>query len=372
MARLTLAPPKTPPASAGRPQGDVEAMVIIMRRGASDRQVDDVVDHIRDLGLKAHLSRGEEITIIGVVGDDRPIEPEHFETLDGVDRVQRILPPYKLASRDFRSEDTIIEIGDVKIGGNRVVIMAGPCGVESREQLLESARIAKQGGAQILRGGAFKPRTSPYSFQGMGQEGLEILAEAKAQTGLLIVSEVISPQHVEQMYDYIDIYQIGARNMQNFPLLNEVGKQNKPVLLKRGMAATVQDLLMAAEYVLSNGNYNVILCERGIRTFETATRNTTDINAVPVLQKLSHLPVIVDPSHGTGHWDLVPAVAKAAVAAGADGLIIEIHPDPAKAKSDGAQSLKPGVYYSLMDQLDAIACAVGRSLRQPQPAPALA
>jgi len=337
-------------------------MIIVMKMGASEAQIERVVTRVEELGFKAHLSRGQERTIIGVIGDERTLSPHLFERMDGVEKTVPILQPFKLASRDFHPEDTIVPINGVSIGGPAVVVMAGPCAVESREQLLETAFAVKEAGVRILRGGAFKPRTSPYSFQGLGREGLELLAEAKAQTGLAIVTEVIAPEDVPLVARYADILQIGARNMQNFALLHAAGESKMPVLLKRGMMATIEELLMSAEYILSHGNYRVMLCERGIRTFERYTRNTLDINAVPALKQLSHLPVVVDPSHGTGRWELVGPAARAAIAAGADGLLIEVHPHPELALSDGAQSLKPETFFRVMAELRRVAEAVGRSL----------
>ena len=341
-------------------------MVIIMKAGASAQEIAGVVSRIEGEGMRAHLSQGEERTIIGMVGDERPIDGEQLEVMDGVERVLAILRPYKLASRDFRKENTLITIKaggrTVQVGGNAVVMMAGPCAAESREQVLESAQAVREAGATVLRAGAFKPRSSPYSFQGHGEKALQWMAEARERYGLAVVTEVMAPEQVLLVSSYADILQVGARNMQNYSLLHAVGYSMKPVLLKRGMSATMEELLMAAEYIMSHGNYNVMLCERGIRTFEKYTRNTTDINAIPVLQELTHLPVIVDPSHGTGKWEYVPAVAKGAVAAGADGLIIEVHPQPSKALSDGAQSLTPQRYAELMGQVRKVAEAVGRSI----------
>ncbi|MFZ1791962.1 MAG: 3-deoxy-7-phosphoheptulonate synthase [Anaerolineae bacterium] len=341
-------------------------MVIIMKSGASAQEIAGVVRHIENVGMKAHLSAGEERTIIGMVGDERPIDANTIELMAGVERALPILRPYKLASRDFKKDNTIISLPvngkTVQVGGKNICVMAGPCAVESREQIMESARAVKAAGATILRGGAFKPRTSPYSFQGHGEQALIWMAEARAETGLAIVTEVMATEQVDLIARYTDVMQIGARNMQNFALLNAVGQSMKPVLLKRGMSATMEELLMAAEYIMSNGNYNVMLCERGIRTFEKYTRNTLDINAVPVLQQLSHLPVIVDPSHATGKSEYVRAATLAAVAAGADGLIIEVHPEPAKAVSDGAQSLTPPKFAELMDAARLVAQAVGRTL----------
>ncbi len=341
-------------------------MVIIMKAGASAQEIAGVVSRIEGEGMRAHLSQGEERTIIGMVGDERPIDGEQLEVMDGVERVLAILRPYKLASRDFRKENTLITIKaggrTVQVGGNAVVMMAGPCAAESREQVLESAQAVREAGATVLRAGAFKPRSSPYSFQGHGEKALQWMAEARERYGLAVVTEVMAPEQVLLVSSYADILQVGARNMQNYSLLHAVGYSMKPVLLKRGMSATMEELLMAAEYIMSHGNYNVMLCERGIRTFEKYTRNTTDINAIPVLQELTHLPVIVDPSHGTGKWEYVPAVAKGAVAAGADGLIIEVHPQPSKALSDGAQSLTPQRYAELMGQVRRVAEAVGRTI----------
>jgi 3-deoxy-7-phosphoheptulonate synthase len=331
-----------------------------MKHDASASQIDQMVAHIHALGMKTHLSRGEERTIIGLVGDERPIEPEHLEAFEGVERVVRVLHPFKLASRDFHPADSIVKINGVSVGGNQVVIMAGPCSVESREQLMETARAVKEAGAHLLRGGAFKPRTSPYAFQGLGLMGLELLREAREKFNLPIVTEVMSPQEVTLVAQYADVLQIGARNMQNFALLRAVGETQKPVLLKRGMMSTVEELLMAGEYILATGNPRVMLCERGIRTFETATRNTFDLNAIPVLKSLTHLPVIADPSHGTGKWELVAPVARGAIAAGADGIIIEVHAHPEQALSDGAQSLKPEKFAALAAEVRRVAQAVGR------------
>ena len=337
-------------------------MVIIMRHNATASEIAEVVGHIESIGFKAHLSSGEERTIIGVIGDERPVEPEHFELYPGVEKAMRILKPYKLASRDFHSEDTVVRINGHSVGGNQVIVMAGPCSVESREQLMATAAAVKASGAHVLRGGAYKPRTSPYAFQGLGLKGLELLREARDEFHLPIVTEVMSPQDVTLVAQYADILQIGSRNMQNFALLSAVGEMQKPVLLKRGLMATIEELLMAAEYILSHGNSRVILCERGIRTFETATRNTFDINAIPVLKTLTHLPVLADPSHGTGKWELVAPIARAAVAAGADGVIIEVHTDPAHALSDGAQSLTPDNFTKLVSQVRCVAEAIGRAV----------
>jgi 3-deoxy-7-phosphoheptulonate synthase len=337
-------------------------MVIIMRHQATAEDIAGVIQHIESLGFRAHVSRGEERTIIGVIGDERPIDPAHFEVLPGVERAVRILHPFKLASRDFHPDGSVVRINGIVIGGQKVVVMAGPCAVESRQQLMETAAAVKAAGAHILRGGAFKPRTSPYSFQGLGLKGLELLREARDAFNLPVVTEVMSPQDVPLIAQYADILQVGARNMQNFALLSAVGTLQKPVLLKRGMMSTVEELLMAAEYILSHGNSQVMLCERGIRTFEPSTRNTFDINAIPVLKSLTHLPVIADPSHGTGKWELVTPVARAAVAAGADGLIVEVHPNPAQALSDGAQSLKPDRFAAMMADVRRVAQAIGRTV----------
>ncbi len=337
-------------------------MIIIMQKGATARQIANVTARVEQMGYRTHISTGEERTIIGVIGDERPIDREQIERMEGVERTVPILRPFKLASREFHPQDTVVQVNGVKIGGEQLVVMAGPCAVESREQLMTTAWAVKEAGAQILRGGAFKPRTSPYSFQGLGEEGLKLLAEARKETGLPVVTEVMDPQMVPLVTTYADILQIGARNMQNFALLHAVGEAQRPVLLKRGMMCTIEELLMSAEYILSHGNHRVILCERGIRTFEPYTRNTLDIGAVPVIKQLSHLPVIVDPSHATGKWELVEPASRAAVAAGADGLTIEVHPDPENALSDGAQSLKPERFTALMRNLRPIAEAVGRRL----------
>jgi 3-deoxy-7-phosphoheptulonate synthase len=337
-------------------------MVVVMKKSANEGQVSRVLFKIESLGSKAHLSRGNIRTIIGVVGDNSSIEPSVFESLDGVERVVPLLGPFKLASREFRRENSVFSIDGSQIGSKKIILMAGPCAVESREQLIQAALAVKRAGAVALRGGAFKPRTSPYSFQGLGEEGLKILAEAKDMAGLAIVTEVISPEQVPLVAQYADVLQIGARNMQNYALLNAVGESHKPVLLKRGLSSTIEEFLNAAEYILSHNNPRVILCERGIRTFETYTRNTLDINAIPVLKSLSHLPVVVDPSHGTGKREYVAAVSRASIAAGADGLIVEVHPDPENALSDGAQSLRPEEFEDLVAQLRPVAEAVGRSI----------
>lgn len=339
-------------------------MMIIMQTDATQDQIAAVVMRVEEYGLRAHLSSGEERTVIGAVGDRRPVMMDQFLHLPGVDRVLPISRPYKLASREFRPEDSVFPLDGVQVGGDEIVIIAGPCSVENRTQLLETAHAVREAGAHALRGGAFKPRTSPYSFQGLGEAGLELLAEARQVTGLPIVTEVMTPEQISLVARYADVLQVGARNMQNYALLHAVGESQQSVLLKRGMMATIEELLMAAEYILSHGNRRVILCERGIRTFEDATRNTTDINAVPVLKALTHLPVILDPSHSTGHWQYVNAIARAGIAAGADGLIVEVHPHPEMALSDGGQSLKPERFAELVIQIKSIAQAVGRSLAQ--------
>ncbi len=333
-----------------------------MSPAAAAADLDRVIERVRSLGLDVHLSQGEERTIVGVLGNTAGLDRASFEVMAGVENTVRITKPYKVASRDFKPADTVIDVGGVKIGGPGLVIMAGPCSVESRSQILAAAQAVKEAGAHILRGGAYKPRSSPYSFQGLGEEGLELLAEARAATGLPIITEVLSPDEVPLVCQYADILQIGARNMQNYRLLQAVGNVQTPVFLKRGLSSTIQELLMSAEYILANGNYNVILCERGIRTFETYTRNTFDINAIPVLKQLSHLPVIGDPSHGTGKWDLIAPIARAALAAGADGLMIEVHPNPDLAWSDGAQSLNPARFGALMSDLRGLTAFLGRTL----------
>ncbi len=338
-------------------------MIIVLKPGATKKHVDEVVNKIKEYKLQPHISKGTERTIIGIIGDERVLQAVPFESFPGVEKVMQILKPYKLASRDFKKTDTVVRIKDgIEIGGNRVILVAGPCSVEGEKPLMLVAKLVKEAGAHLLRGGAFKPRTSPYSFQGMGEEGLKILAQAREKYGLPIVTEVLDTRHVELINKYADVFQIGARNMQNFELLKEVGKTRKPVLLKRGMMATIVEWLMSAEYILANGNMNVILCERGIRTFETATRNTLDLSAVPVVKQLSHLPVMVDPSHATGKRELVGVMSKAAVAAGADGILIEVHPKPEEAFSDGEQSMLPDDYKNLVKELKKVAAAVGRSI----------
>ena len=342
-------------------------MMIIMKPNATPEQVEHVIEHIRAAGLTVHLSQGIEQTIIGAIGETHNIPNDRFEGLDGVELVQRITQPFKLASRQFHPENSIFPLDGFTVGGEEIAIIAGPCSVESRDQIIETARMVKKAGASALRGGVFKPRTSPYAFQGLGEEGLEYLAEARAQTGLPVVAEIMSQTQLDLMVKYVDVLQVGARNMQNYNLLRAIGETQTPVLLKRGMSATIEELLMSAEYVLAGGNKQVMLCERGIRTFETATRNTTDINAIPVLKSLTHLPVILDPSHSTGHTNYVPAVGRAAIAAGADGLIVEVHPDPAHAVSDGKQSLRPEKFAEMVLQVGQIAQVMQRRIAVSQP-----
>ena len=338
-------------------------MVIVMKKNAAEDEIDQVIKWIESVGYQTHPSRGVEQTIIGVVGDDRgKAQLKSVEYLPGVEKVVPILKPYKLASREFKKENTVIEVGGVKIGGKKIVVMAGPCAVESREIVLETAKQVKKAGAVIFRGGAFKPRSSPYSFQGLGKTGLEYLLNVRKVTGMGTVSEAMTVDQVDLVAKYCDIVQIGARNVQNYDLLKAAGRQKKPVLLKRGRASTIKELLLSAEYIMSQGNYDVILCERGIRTFEDATRFTLDLNAVPVLKKLSHLPVFVDPSHGIGIREHVPVMAKAGIAAGADGLILEVHPKPEEALSDGPQSLLPAQFAQLMKELKVLAKALGRDI----------
>jgi 3-deoxy-7-phosphoheptulonate synthase len=336
-------------------------MVIVMQEGATDAQIQHVIDRLVASGFNVHRSTGESHTVLGAVGVHRDFDHRDFELLDGVREVMRVTQPFKLASRQFNPQGTIINLGrGVTIGGNEVVVAAGPCSVESREQIHIIAESVAKSGAKILRGGAFKPRTSPYAFQGMGEKGLEFMREAAEKFGLFSVSEVMDASQIQMMIGYVDILQVGARNMQNYHLLRALGEVRKPILLKRGMSATMEELLLSAEYILAGGNPDVILCERGIRTFETYTRNTFDIAAIPVIKKLSHLPMIGDPSHGTGRRDKVAPMARAAVAAGADGLLIEVHNDPDHALSDGAQSLDPGQFEQLMGELRIIAPAIGR------------
>ncbi|MFZ5818875.1 MAG: 3-deoxy-7-phosphoheptulonate synthase [Chloroflexota bacterium] len=337
-------------------------MMIIMKSTATPRDVERVIEKVKAAGLSVHLSQGVEATIIGAIGETHSLPTDQFEVLDGVETVQRITQPYKLASRQFHPENSVFPLDCFTIGGEELSIIAGPCSVESRAQIIETAHAVKEAGANALRGGIFKPRTSPYAFQGLGEEGLAYLAEAREQTGLPVVVEIMSQVQVDLMVEYVDVLQVGARNMQNFNLLRVIGETQTPVLLKRGLSASIEELLMSAEYVLAGGNKQVMLCERGIRTFETATRNTTDINAIPVLKNLTHLPVILDPSHSTGHFDYVAAIARAAVAAGADGLIVEVHPDPTHALSDGRQSLKPEKFAAMVKQVGQIAEIMGRRL----------
>lgn len=336
-------------------------MLVVMQEGATERQTEAVIDRLVDMGFTVHRSTGVVHTVLGGVGPVDDFDPAAFEVMEGVKECHRIISPYKLASRHFKPAGTIVKLGAVEIGGAGVVAMAGPCSVESEEQIESSAEIVSRAGAKFIRGGAFKPRSSPYSFQGMGETGLQLLRAAADKYGLLVVSEVMDQVQIPLLLEYADILQVGARNMQNFNLLRELGKVRKPVLLKRGIAATIEELLLSAEYILSGGNYEVILCERGIRTFETSTRNTMDIAAIPVLRRLTHLPVIADPSHGTGKRDYVLPMARAAVAAGADGLLVEVHPDPDRALSDGPQTLHPKQFTELMSQIRAIASAIGRA-----------
>ena len=333
-----------------------------MQQGAPEAQIEKIIARLVEDGFDVHRSTGVIHTVLGGVGGKDDFDTAVVEQMEGVKEVHRIISPYKLASRGFRPAGTVVKIKGVEIGGSRVVVMAGPCSVESQDQIERSADIVADAGATVIRGGAFKPRSSPYSFQGMGEEGLRLLRNAADRRGLLVISEVMDSTQISLLAAYSDILQIGARNMQNFNLLREVSKLRKPVLLKRGIAATIEELLLSAEYILSGGNYEVILCERGIRTFETYTRNTMDISAIPVLHKLTHLPVVADPSHGTGRRDLVPPMARASMAAGADGLLMEVHHDPEHALSDGAQSLYPDQYAELMKQLRVIAPAVGRAM----------
>lgn len=334
-------------------------MIIVMRPSATEENIKNVIHHVENLGLNTHLSKGDSMTIIGIIGDKSKL-PESIKLLEGIDKLVPVSESYKLANKKFKQEPTVIDIGGLKIGGNNFVIMAGPCAVESREQLFETAYAVKNAGAQILRGGAYKPRTSPYSFQGLEEEGLKYMAAAREETGLKIVCEVTSNEAIESAVKYVDILQIGARNMQNFSLLKEAGKSKFPVLLKRGLSATIDEWLNAAEYIMSEGNPNVILCERGIRTYETSTRNTLDISAVPVIKSKSHLPIIVDPSHATGVREYVEPLSKASVAVGADGLMIEVHPNPSIALSDGPQSLTPEDFKLLCNDLKPFVSLVGR------------
>ena len=338
-------------------------MIIVMKSSAQEEEIQGAIRTVEELGYQTHVIRGTQRTVIAAVGDERgKARLQSMEALPGVESVVPILQPFKLASREVKPTRSIVKVRDVEIGGDRLPIVAGPCSVESEDQILETAKAVKEAGASILRGGAFKPRTSPYAFQGLGEEGLRLLAAARDETGLAIVTEVMKPEDVDLIAEYADMLQVGARNMQNFALLKRVGEARKPVLLKRGISSTIQEFLMAAEYILSEGNYDVVLCERGIRTFETATRFTLDLNAVPVIKKLCHLPVMVDPSHGTGHWEYVTAMAKAGIACGADSLMIEVHVRPAIAFSDGIQSLKPALFRQLMQEIAPFVQAAGRHL----------
>ena len=337
-------------------------MIVVMKRGSTQENLSAVVKKIEAAGLRTHLSKGEEVTIVGVIGDKKIIANLELQMMAGVEKTVRITEKYKLVSRDFHPEDTIIDAGGVKIGGNEIVVMAGPCAVESLEQLREAAQAVKACGAKFLRGGAFKPRTSPYDFQGLGEEGLKLLRKIADEFDLRVVTEIVDKDDIELFGKYADILQVGARNMQNFQMLKALGKCSKPILLKRGLSATISEWLNAAEYIMNGGNEQVIFCERGIRTYETFTRNTLDLSAVAAVKELSHLPIVVDPSHGTGRWKMVAPMARAAIAAGADGLIIEVHPNPEKALSDGDQSLTPEAFKNLMSSLGGIAQVMGRSL----------
>ena len=338
-------------------------MIVVMKQGSPDAEIDGVIQRVEELGLSGHLIRGEERTVIGVVGRTYPEVGQMLENLPGVEEIVPISKPYKLSGREWHPEDTIVEVGDLQIGGGGLIVMAGPCSVESEDQLMSTARAVYASGANILRGGAYKPRTSPYQFRGLGEDGLRLLAAARAETGMPVITEVLTPHDVDVVAQYADILQIGARNMQNFILLEECGRSGKPVMLKRGLSATIQEWLLSSEYILATGNRQVILCERGIRTFETATRNTMDVSAIPVVKRLSHLPILGDPSHGTGKWYLVEPLALAAVAAGADGLIVEVHPSPDHALSDGPQSLTFANFDCLMRRVGLVRAA----LRLPLP-----
>ncbi len=340
-------------------------MVVVMKEQATPTEIENVIQRAESMGAQTQPIYGDNHTVIALVGDLTQVQRNTFDAMAGVQKTVRIQDPYKLASRTTNPEGTVIDIGGVRFGGDQVVVMAGPCSVESRDQIIETAIAVKEAGASVLRGGAFKPRTSPYSFQGLGEEGLKYLVEAREITGLPVISEVMTIEAIDLVAEYVDILQIGARNMQNYGLLQAVGKTNRPVMLKRGISGEIQELLMCAEYILSNGNMQVMLCERGIRTYETATRNTFDLNAIPVLKRASHLPVVADPAHGTGDWELVSPMSLAAVAAGADALILEVHPDPEAAMSDGDQSLKPARFADLMCSLHKVAEAVGRSIATP-------
>ena len=337
-------------------------MIVILKPDVMEEQIQHIVEKAERLGLKAHLSRGVERSIIGFIGPEDVLRVTPLEVFPGVESVLPVLSPYKLVSREFKKESSQIKVKDVVFGGKKVVLIAGPCSIEGHDSLLKVAREVKEAGATVLRGGAFKPRTSPYEFQGMGEDGLKIMKDVGETVGMATITEVMDPRQVELVDRYVDIFQIGARNMQNFALLKEVGKTNKPVVLKRGMSALMKEWLMCAEYIVSEGNSNVIFCERGIRTFETETRNTLDINAVSVIKEKSHLPIIVDPSHAAGRWNLIPGASMAAIAAGADGLMIEVHDNPEEAKSDGAQSLLPKKFNQLVKNLKAVAEVVGRNI----------
>ena len=341
--------------------GTVE-MVIVMNPKCSQNEVMAVKNELINHGLGVNLSQGATFCIIGVVGETRAVDPDKILSFNGVDKILKVEEPFKKANRLFKPNDTIVNVDGTLVGGNHLGIMAGPCSVESEEQIIEIAKSIKKSGANFLRGGAFKPRTSPYSFQGLELEGLELLKIAKRETGLPIVTEIMSPKYIDEFVNNVDVIQVGTRNMQNFDLLKELGKIDKPILLKRGLSATIEELLMSAEYIMAGGNEKVILCERGIRTFETYTRNTLDLSVVPAIKKLSHLPVVIDPSHSAGKWWMVEPLAKAAVAVGADGLIIEVHNDPQKALCDGQQSIKPDVFAKLMEELKLIAAAIGREI----------
>ena len=337
-------------------------MIIVMNPKCSEREVADVKNELTRQGLGTHLSQGETFCIIGVVGDTRSIDSNNILTFNGVDKILKVEEPFKKANRLFKPEDTVINVNGTLVGGNHLGIMAGPCSVESEEQIIEIAKSVKASGANFLRGGAFKPRTSPYSFQGLELEGLRLLKRAKEETGLSIVTEIMSTNYIDDFVRNVDVIQVGARNMQNFDLLKQLGKTNKPILLKRGLSSTIEEWLMSAEYIMAGGNENVILCERGIRTYEGYTRNTLDLSAIPVIKKLSHLPVIVDPSHASGYWYLVEPLAKAAIAAGADGLMIEVHNDPQHALSDGQQSVKPELFDAIMKKVKKLAEMEGKVL----------
>jgi 3-deoxy-7-phosphoheptulonate synthase len=337
-------------------------MIIIMSPSAARKEIDDVEKKLYELGFKTHPIIGEVKTVIGAIGDKRLLNTQSISSMPGVEALVPIMKPYKLAGRELKKTPSIVEVGDIKIGGNEIVVMAGPCAIENREIFVETAVKVKEAGAKILRGGAYKPRTSPYAFHGLEEEGLKIMAEAREITGMKLVTEVVDTRDVELVASYADILQIGARNMQNFRLLQEAGASMKPILLKRGLSATIEEWLMSAEYIMATGNPNIILCERGIRTYETATRNTIDMSAIPVVKELSHLPILIDPSHATGNWKYVGALSRGAIATGADGILVEVHSDPASALCDGPQSLRPEKFVEVMKELKAIASAVGRSI----------